>query len=327
MSRVEADGVQADVVGARGAAGGEEDLVGLDAVAAVGDGHDGAVLPGHRPDRGAGADVDAGLGERLGDQFAGERLHAVEQALAAHEEGDPGAEGLPGRGHLGGDHSPADDDQPARRGLGAGGLAAGPGLDRVESGQAGQHGAGAGADGDGVPGGEDLVAHRHGARAGQAAVAAVEVGPDAVEPPDLAVVLPVGGVLVTAGEDRGGVEGALYGRGEAGQPTGVGLGDDRAQQGLAGHTRPVRTFAADQFALHDRGGEAGRARAVGDVLPHGPGSEHYDVIHSGFRFRHRGQSAGWCALGPHGYARGIRTRRAVFVRMARPRHQEEGCTP
>lgn len=290
-ARCQADRVEADVVGLRGASGGEEDLVGLDAVAAFDGGHDGAVLAGHERDGRTRAHVDAGLGERVGDQFAGEGLHAGQEALAAHEEGDAGAEGLPGGGHLDGDDPAADHDEPAGRGLGAGGLAAGPRLDLVESGHVRQKGAGAGADRHGMPGREDVpdavgARHRHPAGAVEAALAAVEVGGDAVEPLDLAVVLPARGLVVAMGEHRGGVEGALDEVAEAGHAAGVGAGDDRAQQGLAGHARPVRALAADQFALHDRGGETGRTGAVGDVLPHGPGPEHHDVVRDGFRFRH-----------------------------------------
>ncbi len=291
-ARFQADRLQADVAGAGHPAGGEEDLVGLDAVARVGDGDDGAVLAGDRPDGGAGAEVHAGLGEPLGDQFSGEGLHPGEQpALAAHQEGHPGAEGLPGGGHLDGDHSAADHDEPAGRALGAGGLAAGPGAYVGEPGQVGQGGGAAGADGDGVAGGQHPAGavgrgHLHGARPGEPSQPAVQVGADALHPLDLAVVLPVGGESVAAGEDRRGVERALRRVGEAGQAAGVRAGEDRAQQGLAGHARPVGAFAADQFALHDRGGQTGRPGAVGDVLPHGARADHDYVVRDGIRLRH-----------------------------------------
>ncbi|MGX1248276.1 thioredoxin [Streptomyces ambofaciens] len=291
-TRLQADGLQADVTGAGCAAGGEEDLVGLQAVAGVGDGDDGAVLAGDGLDGDAGAEVHAGLGERLGDQLPGERLHPREQAaVAAHQHRDPGAEGLPGGGHLDGDDSAADDDQAAGRGLGAGGLAAGPGAHLGESGQRGQGGGAAGADGDGVPGGQGAAAavgagHLHGARSGEPSLSAVQVDANALDPLDLAVVLPVRGELVAAGEDGLRVEGVLDLLGEAGQAAGVRAGDDRAQQGLAGHARPVGALAADQFALHDRGGEPGRAGAVGDVLSDGARADHHDVVRKGIRLRH-----------------------------------------
>ena len=155
--------------------------------------HDRGAVPGDRGHGVAGAHVRARLGQRLGDQLAGEGLHAGQQALAADQQGDLGAEGLPGGGHLGGDHTAADHDQPAGHGVCAGGLAAGPRLDLGEPGQVGEEGAGAGAHGDRVPGGEHVrlavgAVDRHGARAGEAAVAAVEVGSDTVQPADLAVV-------------------------------------------------------------------------------------------------------------------------------------------
>jgi thioredoxin 1 len=283
--------------------GGEEDLVGLDAVAGVGEGHHGGALARHRGHRGAGADVRARLLQRLGDQLTGEGLHAGQQSLAADEDGDLGAERLPGRGHLDGDDTAPHHDEPARHLVRAGGLTAGPGPDLVEPRQVGEQGAGAGADGDRVPGREHLPlavgpVDGHLARPGEAPVSAVQDGADAVQPADLSVVLPLGGVVVAVGEDRGDVEGALHRLAEAGHVAGVGAGDDRAQESLAGHAGPVRALAADQFALHDRGGEAGRAGAVGDVLPHGPGPEHHDVVRDGFRFRH-GPSLVVGVLGGH----------------------------
>ena len=81
------------------------------------------------------------------------------------------------------------------------------GFTSARPGRSGSTGAAAGAHGDGVPGGQDVVLALGAgdadlAGAVQPAVAAVEVGADAVEPLDLAVVLPVRGVLVAVGEDR-----------------------------------------------------------------------------------------------------------------------------
>ncbi len=50
---LEADRVEAEVVRVGHTAGGEEDLVGLDAVAGVGEGHHGGALARHRGHRGA----------------------------------------------------------------------------------------------------------------------------------------------------------------------------------------------------------------------------------------------------------------------------------
>lgn len=101
-------------------------------------------------------------------------------------------------------------------------------------------------------------------------MAAVEVGSDAVQPGELAVVLPVGGEPVAVGEHRGGVEGALHRLGETGYAAGVGAGDGRAKEGLAGHARPVRALAADQLELHDRGGEAAARARSATFSPTGP---------------------------------------------------------
>lgn len=167
-ARFQADRLEADVLGARRAAGGEEDLVGLDAVTGVGEGDHGRALARDRGHRGAGAHVRARLRQGLGHQLPGEGLHAGQQALAADQEGDLGAEGLPGRGHLGGDHAAAHHDQPSGHLVRAGGLAARPGFDLCEPRQIGELGARAGADGDRVPGGQhpaDAVGpvDRHGA--------------------------------------------------------------------------------------------------------------------------------------------------------------------
>ncbi len=94
------------------------------------------------------------------------------------------------------------------------------------------------------------------------------------------------GELVAAGEDGRGVERFLDRSGEAGEAAGVRAGDHRAQEGLAGHAGPVGALAADQFALDDRGGQSGRAGAVGDVLPDGARADHNDVVREGIRLRH-----------------------------------------
>lgn len=69
---LQAHRLQSEVVGARGPAGGEEDLVGLDLFAAVQFHGDRAVRDRapHGGDRYPGADVGARLGERLPDQLA-----------------------------------------------------------------------------------------------------------------------------------------------------------------------------------------------------------------------------------------------------------------
>ena len=50
-----------------------------------------------------------------------------------------------------------------------------------------------------------------------------------------------------------------------------------SQQRLAGYACPIRTFAADEFALDDRDTQAGSPGALGGVLPDRAGAEHDDV--------------------------------------------------
>ncbi len=106
-------------------------------------------------------------------------------------------------------------------------------------GRAGDDGPGAGAHGDGVPGGEPVLRAVGGGDgdlpgAGQPARTAVDVGSDALQPRDLAVVLPVARLLVPFGEDGSHVQGSLHGGLESRHPAGVGAGDDGAQQRLLG---------------------------------------------------------------------------------------------
>lgn len=97
------------------------------------------------------------LAQRLGDQFPGERFHPGQQPRAPHQHGDAGAEGLPGRRHLCGDHRTADDQQPLRRLTGGGRLPAGPGAGPDDPGEGRDHGPGARRDHHGVAGGQDVV--------------------------------------------------------------------------------------------------------------------------------------------------------------------------
>ena len=56
-----------------------------------------------------------------------------------------------------------------------------------------------------------------------------------------------------------------------------------AQQPLGRHAGPVRALAAHQLGLDDDGGHPALHGAIGDVLAHGPGSDHDDVV---FAFAH-----------------------------------------
>ncbi len=282
---LQADRLQADVLGARGPAGREEHLVGLDAVAALQEHRDrsAAPVPYHRRDGRALADVRAALLQGPGDVLADEGLHAGEQAPAPYEHGHLRAEGLPGGGHLRAHHSPAHHGEPFGHVPGGGRLAAGPGAGPGQSGQLRQDGAAAGADGDRVPGGEHvplaLGAHDlDPARPGQAAVAAQDPDTDRVQPVELAVVLPVADDLVPVGEDRRRGQGAADRLAQSGERAGVGAGDPGAEERLAGHAGPVRALAADQLALDDRRTQTGRPHPVGDVLADRSRAQYHHVV-------------------------------------------------
>ena len=184
------------------------------------------------------------------------------------------------------DHAAADHDEPAGHLLGAGGLAAGPGADLGES-RAGRgatarvpvHTATACRAVSTLPlavgaGDGDLAGAGRGGRG-----RGTRSAPIALQPVDLAVVLPV-----RRSRRRGGrgpprrPAGPATGGAQAGHAAGVGAGDHRAQQGLARHAGPVRALAADQLALHDRGGQPGGAGPVGDVLPDRPRADDHDVV-------------------------------------------------
>jgi hypothetical protein len=111
----------------------------------------GAAQPG---DVGAGTHVDSGFGERGGDHLADERLHPGQEALAARQQGDRGAQAVPGAGHLHADTAGADDGQPCGHVMGVGGRAVGPRARLGDARQVGDGRSAAGADGDGVPGRE-----------------------------------------------------------------------------------------------------------------------------------------------------------------------------
>lgn len=86
------------------------------------------------------------------------------------------------------------------------------------------------------------------------------------------------GERVAAGEDRRHVERSLDGVAQAGQAAGVGAGDDRPQQGLAGHAGPVGALAADEFRLDDRRAQPGGTCPVGDVLADRTCSDDHYVV-------------------------------------------------
>lgn len=190
------------------------------------------------------------------------------------------------------------------RGLGAGGLAAGPRLDLVESGHVRQQGAGAGADRHGMPGREDApdavgARDRHLAGAVEAAVASVEVGGDAVEPLDLAVVLPAGGLVVAVGEHRGGVEGpwTRWPRPGTRRASARAMtGRSRALLGMHAqyeHSPPTSSFST--IAVERPAARVRSATFSPRARPRAPRRRTRWIP-----FPSWGQSAGWCALWPHG---------------------------
>jgi hypothetical protein len=115
----QADGVQADIVGERLPAGGEQHLVGLHLAAVFQGQRDrpGPARTAYRGDGDADPHVHSGLGQAATDEFPGERLHPGHQAVGLGQQRDLGAQALPGAGHLDPDPAAADDGQPARHGM------------------------------------------------------------------------------------------------------------------------------------------------------------------------------------------------------------------
>ena len=208
----QAHGVQADVIGERLPAGGEQHLVGLHLAAVIQGQRDrpGAARTAYRGDGDADPHVHPGLGQAATDELPGERLHPGQQAVGLGQQRDLSAQALPGAGHLDPDPAAADDGQPARHGAGVGGLPVGPRARLGQPGQLGQGRAAAGADHDGLPGGQrhrPAVGgrHRDPPVAVQPAVAADQVGTEAFQPGGLPLVVPVGHPFVPALEHRRGV--------------------------------------------------------------------------------------------------------------------------
>ena len=57
-----------------------------------------------------------------------------------------------------------------------------------------------------------------------------------------------------------------------------GEGNDRTQQRFAGYAGPIRTFAADEFALDHRNPQAAGPGAIGGILSDRSGVQHHNVI-------------------------------------------------
>ena len=182
----------------------------------------------------------------------------------------------PGRGHLAADDAAAHDQQPAGHLLGAGGLARRPRARSRAARDRRDRGVRAGADGDRVPG-------------GQPGLGAVGVGDDdgllAVEPAATAdqvdarrsaptstwpessqcEVNPSRRARVAATSCSPVTAWAAPSTARASAST-----SGAAQQRLAGHAGPVGALAADQFALHEDGGQPPRTTMSATFSPVDP---------------------------------------------------------
>ena len=135
-ARLQADDVQPDVRAPGGAAGGDQHLVGLDAITVDHHRDRRAAHPSlvghlnrsaaHRCDVGVEVHADAGLAERVGEQLAGEWFVAREQAPVPCGQDDFGTEAIEPHGCLAADDSAADHDDAWRHLVQVGDVAGGP---------------------------------------------------------------------------------------------------------------------------------------------------------------------------------------------------------
>jgi hypothetical protein len=124
------------------------------------------------------------------------------------------------------------------------------------------------------------------ARTVEPAVATDQLGTDALHVGvDLAGVVPVRHVAVATAEDTCRVDRAGDGFAGAVDAAGVVQCKNRSQQRLARHAAPVRAFAADEFAFHDRDLQPRRTGPSSDVLANRSCSDNDDVV-SVFRSVH-----------------------------------------
>ncbi|CKS63675.1 Uncharacterised protein [Mycobacterium tuberculosis] len=277
--------LQADVVGSRCSAGGEEYLVDpqLGTVVQLEDHWASWVGAAQRAYRYSHAHVNAGVGQSATDEFPHKRFHSGQQARSPSQQGHRGAQSLPGGRHLHTDAAGADDRKPVGDRTVVGGLAIGPWPGFGDARKVGECWPASGADDNGMPGGQrHAFAARLGdddaARTVQSPVTAYQRRADSTHPVGLAGVVPVGHIAVAAAKDAGCVDRAVDCFARAVDPSGVRDRDDRTQQGFAGHTGPIGAFTPDEFALHHRDTQAPRAGTIGDVLSNGSRAEHDDVI-------------------------------------------------
>ena len=115
LARLETDGLETDVGGARRPSDRDEELVGFHGLALVELGPDGAV-PRDRDDARLEPEVDASLAQRVGDLLGRERLLPLDEAVAAVHERHLRAERRPRLRHLDADDAAAEHEE-ARRHL------------------------------------------------------------------------------------------------------------------------------------------------------------------------------------------------------------------
>ena len=282
---------QPDVPAARCAPGGNHHLVHGDRPAAEGDPH---LAPVDVPDAGVSragaldlldrdADVhaDAAVFEVLLDQLTGERLELGEQCRPDLDDREflDAQPAQPGRG-LAGNHAATDDRDPARYLVQVGDVARRPRQRLAQAGHRRDGGGRAGRQHHRVPGvqragGAVGCGDFDRAHAGQSTAAPDDVDAESVGPAHLRAVVEVVDEGVAPREHSGDVErlladDALHARDRAGGREYL----DRAQQSLARHARPVRTFAADEFLLdQERPPVAALDRVLRHVLAGRPAAD------------------------------------------------------
>ena len=257
----EPHGAEPEIAAARLAARGDEQLVRLQrGPVAQGQGDRPAGAANSADDADARADLDAARQHGVVEQLSCDRLEPRQEPVGHLHQAHPAAEAGPGLGQLAtGDPAPEHRKATGCR-LGPGSVLGGP-RPRLEEPGNGRHGRlGACGDGNCV-----VRSQRHSPACGghldppfpgEPPVAAHEVDVRPPEPGDLAVVAPMMGETVAAGQDCRDVQ--LTGDGLAGaaDTTGRGEGVAWAQQRLARHAGPVRAVPADEISFDDDGRKA-----------------------------------------------------------------------